>query len=61
MKRVMASMMLFNKLKQKQCSKVQEVRLKEDLLDVEKIDNTENMIVRLFQEVAFGPDIKSIK
>ena len=62
MKRVMAYVMLFfNKLKQKQCRKVQEVRLKEDLLDVEKIHNAEKMIVKLVQEGAFGPDIKSIK
>ena len=56
MKRVMAYVMLFiNKLKQKQCCKVQEVRLKEDLLDVEKIHNAEKMIVKLVQEGAFGP------
>ena len=62
MKRVMAYMMLFiNKLKQKQCSKVQEVRLKEDLSGVEKIHNAEKMIVKLVQEDAFGSDIKSIK
>ena len=55
-------MILFiNKLKQKQCSKVQEVRLKENLLDAEKIHNAEKMIVKLFQEGAFGPDIKSGK
>ena len=35
MKTVMTYVMLFiNKLKQKQCSKVQEVRMKEHLLDV---------------------------
>ena len=58
----MAYVMLFiNKLKQKQCSKVQEVRSKENLLDVEKIYNVEKMILRLVQEDAFGSDIKSIK
>ena len=59
MKRVMTYVMLFiNKLKQKQCSKVQEVRLKEHLLDVEKIHNAEKMIVKLVQEGRFGPYIK---
>ena len=62
MKRVIAYVMLFvNKLKQKQCSKVQEVRLKDNLLDVEEIHNAEKMIVKLVPEGAFGPDIKSIK
>ena len=54
-------MLFINKLKQKQCSEVQEVSLKEDLLDVDKIHNAGKMIVRLVQEGAFGPDIKSIK
>ena len=58
----MAYVMLFiNKLQQKQCGKIQELRLKEDLLDVEKIYNAEKMIVKLVLEGAFGPDIKSIK
>ena len=58
----MAYVILFiNKLKQKQRSKVQELRLKENLLEVEKIDNAKKMIVKLVQEGAFGPDIKSIK
>ena len=62
MKRVMAYVILFiNKLKQKQRSKVQELRLKENLLEVEKIHNAKKMIVKLVQEGAFGPDIKSIK
>ena len=57
----MAYVMLFiNKLKQKPCSKVQEVRLKEDLLDIDKIHNAEKMIVKLIQEGAFGPGIESI-
>ena len=61
MKRVMAYVMLFiNKLKQKPCSKVQEVRLKEDLLDIDKIHNAEKMIVKLIQEGAFGSGIESI-
>ena len=48
MKRAMAYVMLFiNKLKQKQCSKVQEARLKENLLDVGKSRNAEKMIVKL--------------
>ena len=34
-------MQFINKLKQKQCSKVQEVRLKENLFDAEKIHNAE--------------------
>ena len=54
-------MLFINKLKQKQCSEVQEVRLKEDLSDVDKIHNAGKMTVRLVQEGAFGPDIKSIK
>ena len=54
-------MLFINKPQQKQCSKVQEVRLKGNLLDVEKIHNAEKMIVKLVQEGAFGPDIKSIK
>ena len=62
MKRVMAYVMLFIiKLKQKRCSKVQEVRLKEDPLDAEKTHNAEKMIVKLVQNCAFGPDVKSIK
>ena len=52
MKRVMAYVMLFIiKLKQKRCSKVQEVRLKEDPLDVEKTHYAEKMIVKLVQIV----------
>ena len=54
-------MLFINKPQQKQCSKSQEVRLKGNLLDVEKIHNAEKMIVKLVQEGAFGPDIKSIK
>ena len=50
-----------NKLKQRQCSKVQEVRLKENHLHVEKIHNAKKINVKLVQEDAFGPDIKSIK
>ena len=62
MKRTMAYVILFiTKLKQEQCSKVQEVRLKKDVLDVEKTHNAEKMIVKLLQNCAFGPDIKSIK
>ena len=53
-------MLFINKLKQKPCSKVQEVRLKEDLLDVDKIHNAEKMIVKLIQEGAFGPGIENI-
>ena len=47
-------MLFINKLKQKQCSKLQEVRFKEDLLDAEKINNAEKMIVKLIPEGAFG-------
>ena len=54
-------MLFINKPQQKQCSKSQDVRLKGNLLDVEKIHNAEKMIVKLVQEGAFGPDIKSIK
>ena len=62
MKRIMGYVILFiNKLKQKQCSKVQDVSLKKDLLDAEKIYNNEKMILELVQEGAFRPDIKSIK
>ena len=58
----MAYVILFiNKLRQKQCSKLQELRLKENLLEVEKIHNAKKMIVKLVQEGAFGTDIKSIK
>ena len=58
----MAYVMLFiNKLKQKQCSKVQEARLKENLLDVGKSRNAEKMIVKLVKDGTFGSDIKSIK
>ena len=38
-------MLLINKLKQKQCSKLQELRLKEDLLDVVIIHTAEKVIV----------------
>ena len=54
-------MLLINKPKQKQRSKVQEIRLKEDLLNIDKIHNAEKIVVKLVQEGAFGPDIKSIK
>ena len=54
----MAYVILFiNKLKQKQCSMVQELRLKENLLEVEKIHNAKKMIVKLVQEGAFGPKV----
>ena len=53
-------MLLINKLKQKR-SKVQELRLKEDLLDVVIIHTAKKVIVKLVQEGAFGPDIKSVK
>ena len=53
-------MLLINKLKQKR-SKAQELRLKEDLLDVVIIHTAKKVIVKLVQEGAFGPDIKSVK
>ena len=53
--------MFINKLKQNQCSKIQQVSLEKDLLYAEKIQNSEKMILKLIQEGAFGPDVKNIK
>ena len=62
MKRVMGYVTMFiNKLKQHQCSKIQQVSLEKDLLYAEKIQNSEKMILKLIQEGAFGPDVKNIK
>ena len=62
MKRVMGYVTMFiNKLKQNQCSKIQQVSLKKDLLYAEKIQNSKKMILKLIQEGAFDPDIKNIQ
>ena len=62
MKRVMGHVTMFiNKLKQNQCSKIQQVSLKKDLLYAEKIQNSKKMILKLIQEGAFDPDIKNIQ